>query len=100
MKKQLMKVVVCLGIILAAFSVNKTSAKAYTTGTLSNDGHLYSNGHMVINDFVFDGTYTYYAQADGTPMKDRLTYHRMEYTLFILIQRDMKYSAISSTARA
>lgn len=46
MKKQLMKVVVCLGIILAAFSVNKTSAKAYTTGTLSNDGHLYSNGHM------------------------------------------------------
>ena len=75
MKKQLMKVVVCLGIILAAFSVNKTSAKAYTTGTLSNDGHLYSNGHMVINDFVFDGTYTYYAQADGTPMKDRLTYH-------------------------
>lgn len=75
MKKQLMKVVVCLGVILAAFSVNKTSAKAYTTGTLSNDGHLYSNGHMVINDFVFDGTYTYYAQADGTPMKDRLTYH-------------------------
>ena len=64
MKKQLMKVVVCLGVILAAFSVNKTSAKAYTTGTLSNDGHLYSNGHMVINDFVFDGTYTYYAQAD------------------------------------
>lgn len=75
MKKQLMKVVVCLGIILAAFSVNKTSAKAYTTGTLSSDGHLYSNGRMVINDFVFDGTYTYYAQADGTPMKDRLTYH-------------------------
>lgn len=30
MKKQLMKVVVCLGVILAAFSVNKTSAKAWS----------------------------------------------------------------------
>ena len=37
--------------------------------------YLYSEGQKVINDFVFDGTYTYYAQADGTPMKDRLSYH-------------------------
>ena len=54
-------------------------AEAHTTGSLQwRDGayHLYdANGNLVINDFVFDGEYTYYAQADGTPMKDRLTYH-------------------------
>ena len=32
-------------------------------------------GTPVINDFKCDGTYTYYFQADGTAMKDRLTYH-------------------------
>lgn len=29
----------------------------------------------VINTFKCDGTYTYFFQADGTAMKDRLTYH-------------------------
>lgn len=28
-----------------------------------------------VNTFVSDGKYTYYYQADGTPMKNRLTYH-------------------------
>lgn len=28
-----------------------------------------------VNTFVSDGTYTYYYQADGTPMTNRLTYH-------------------------
>ena len=32
-------------------------------------------GKPVINEFKCDGTYTYYFQADGTAMKDRLTYH-------------------------
>ena len=36
---------------------------------------LDSNGNTVKNQFAFDGAYTYYLQADGTPMKDRLTYH-------------------------
>lgn len=27
------------------------------------------------NRFTFDGNYTYYIQADGTTMKDRMTYH-------------------------
>lgn len=31
--------------------------------------------NSVINEFKCDGTYTYYFQADGTAMKDRLTYH-------------------------
>ncbi len=34
-----------------------------------------TSGNRVINDFKCDGTYTYYFQADGTAMKDRLTYH-------------------------
>ncbi len=34
-----------------------------------------SNGNPVINEFKCDGTYTYYFQADGTAMRNRLTYH-------------------------
>ena len=34
-----------------------------------------TNGNPVINEFMCDGTYTYYFQLDGTAMKDRLTYH-------------------------
>ncbi len=33
------------------------------------------NGKMVTNQFMFDGSYTYYMQADGSAMTDRLTYH-------------------------
>ncbi|MBQ9199540.1 MAG: hypothetical protein IJ141_05125 [Lachnospiraceae bacterium] len=33
------------------------------------------NGNIVKNAFFTDGTYTYFLQADGTPMTDRLTYH-------------------------
>lgn len=38
--------------------------------------HYYlEDGTMVTDAFFCDGTYTYYLQKDGTPMKDRLTYH-------------------------
>ncbi len=33
------------------------------------------SGVPVINEFSCDGVYTYYFQADGTAMRDRLTYH-------------------------
>lgn len=33
------------------------------------------NGQVITDAFFCDGTYTYYLQFDGTPMKDRLTYH-------------------------
>lgn len=33
-----------------------------------------SNGKMVINDYICDGTYTYYMMANGTPMKNKLSY--------------------------
>lgn len=40
------------------------------------DGNQYVvNGTKIINAFFCDGKYTYYLQADGTPMKNRLTYH-------------------------
>ena len=50
-------------------------ASGWFTGA---DGELRfydDNGNMVTNQFAFDGTYTYYLQADGSPMKDKLTYH-------------------------
>ena len=57
-----------------------TKVAAYNGDTfyLGDDGKLRcydKNGKLVTNEFKFDGTYTYYMQADGTPMKDRLTYH-------------------------
>ncbi|MBQ9198920.1 MAG: hypothetical protein IJ141_01895 [Lachnospiraceae bacterium] len=48
------------------------------TFTRDEDGDVTctdSNDEAVIDDFKCDGTYTYYFQADGTAMKDRLTYH-------------------------
>ena len=41
----------------------------------SGDVRCYTNGAPVINDFKCDGEFTYFFQADGTAMKDRLTYH-------------------------
>ncbi|WP_075721221.1 CAP domain-containing protein [Roseburia sp. 499] len=79
MKKGFLHAIGILGMIVALSLGVKMPAEAHTTGSLQwRDGayHLYdANGNLVINDFVFDGEYTYYAQADGTPMKDRLTYH-------------------------
>ncbi|MBQ9199223.1 MAG: hypothetical protein IJ141_03520 [Lachnospiraceae bacterium] len=40
------------------------------------DGKNYTlDGEVVKDAFFCDGTYTYFLQADGTPMTDRLTYH-------------------------
>ncbi|MBQ9199891.1 MAG: Ig-like domain-containing protein [Lachnospiraceae bacterium] len=44
----------------------------------TENGNTYcvdSSGNQIINDFKCDGTYTYYFQADGSAMQDRLTYH-------------------------
>ena len=40
-----------------------------------NMHYFRDDGTMVYNDWYFDGDWTYYLQYDGTPMKDRLTYH-------------------------
>ena len=76
MKKFLMYAIGAIGIIGTFAFGGKMSVEAHTNGGFGWDGRLYdNNGNVVVNDFVFDGFYTYYAQADGTPMKDRLTYH-------------------------
>lgn len=57
---------------------NYDEYKIITGWVVGADGKLRyynDNGNMVTNQFAFDGTYTYYLQADGTPMTDRLTYH-------------------------
>ena len=50
--------------------------------SLSKDGGNWDGSHYTKADgalatdvFFFDGKYTYYLQADGSPMKDKLTYH-------------------------
>ena len=41
------------------------------------DGSHYTkaDGTLATDVFFFDGMYTYYLQTDGSPMKDKLTYH-------------------------
>ena len=55
--------------------VSMGHAPGWFTGTDGNVRYYDQNGNMVKNQFAFDGEYTYYLQADGSPMKDRLTYH-------------------------
>lgn len=44
-------------------------------GTFDGEYCYTPEGKRIYNTFFFDGTYTYYLQQDGTPMKNRLTYH-------------------------
>lgn len=63
---------VSLGFVAQKFA----EYQGYTFYKTKDDVICYdSNDNLVINDFKCDGTYTYYFQADGTCMKDRLTYH-------------------------
>ncbi len=73
---------VTFGIL--AISDTKLDVKAAFTAPYYNindnggswDGNNYIlDGNIIKDAFFCDGTYTYFLQADGTPMKDRLTYH-------------------------
>ena len=44
-------------------------------GTWDGSHYTKPDGSMATDVFFFDGTYTYYLMTDGTPMKDKLTYH-------------------------
>ncbi|MDY4838905.1 MAG: leucine-rich repeat protein [Lachnospiraceae bacterium] len=44
-------------------------------GTWDGTHYYLPNGTLVTDAFFCDGTYTYYLQFDGTPMKGRLAYH-------------------------
>lgn len=46
-----------------------------TNGGEWKNERYYLNGAMMHDCFFCDGTYTYYLETTGAPMKDRLTYH-------------------------
>lgn len=57
------------------FATNGDGETFYKDKTTGKVSCFDASGAPVINDFKCDGTYTYYFQADGTAMCDRLTYH-------------------------
>lgn len=77
--------ILCIASPVYAAESDSTEADAAADTSayysLINDGgswdgtHYTLDGQIINNSFFFDGTYTYYLQYDGTPMKDRLTYH-------------------------
>ncbi len=46
-----------------------------TSGGSWSGTYYKRDGKIVKDSFFCDGTYTYYLQADGTPMKNKLSYH-------------------------
>ncbi|GHU41807.1 hypothetical protein FACS1894111_04690 [Clostridia bacterium] len=52
-----------------------TGSENHVVGTLKADGKLYNGDTPIVNKFVFDGTYTYYAQFDSTPARGGWNYH-------------------------
>ena len=86
MKKKLMLFALlgaCFLFPQKAFAAENDTAHHYDItkdgGTFEPDEtgtyHYILDGQMIKNGFLFDGYNTYYLQNDGTPMKDRLTYH-------------------------
>ncbi len=76
MKKTVVKMLTFFAVVISVCIGGKMSVEAHTTGRLCGDGKFHDyNGNVIVNDFVFDGSYTYYIQADSTPMRNTLTYH-------------------------
>ncbi len=66
-----------IGTIKKTITISKADYYNINThgGEWKNNTYYYLGGVMMTNIFFSDGKYTYYLQADGTPMKNRLTYH-------------------------
>ncbi len=65
-----------VGTIIKEYTIEK--AAYYNVdihGGVWNGRNYVIGGIMMTDIFFCDGTYTYYLQLDGTPMKNRLTYH-------------------------
>lgn len=64
---------------LLPVTVNAATVPHYTLsedgGTWDGTQYRLPDGTLAKDAFFCDGSYTYYLQYDGTPMKDRLTYH-------------------------
>lgn len=62
------------------FHLTNNNGKSYGGNTFKIDSDQVlrcydKSGNAIVNNFLFDGDYTYYLQSDGTPMTDKLTYH-------------------------
>ncbi len=65
-----------IGTFKKTITINKLGYYNVTTDGGEWKNEIYKLGGVKMTDIFFcDGTYTYYLQADGTPMKNRLTYH-------------------------
>ena len=79
--KYLLMPLFLFGITLAGPTISVNAMEAgYCDLTLDGgqwDGtHYYNADNVMVRDvFFYDGTNTYFLQYDGTPMKDRFTYH-------------------------
>lgn len=83
----------CSLVFLLAFPATIKASEAGRTVphyNLAEDGGKWDgtqyhkkDGSLVTDAFFCDGEFTYYLQADGTPMKDKLTYHPDGSILFI-----------------
>lgn len=60
-----------------SFFENPNNGYTYEWAVRNTDNTpvLLKDGELDSDEFVSDGTYTYYCQADGSVMQDRLTYH-------------------------
>ncbi len=64
------------GVVTKTITINKADYyNANTHGGKWQNGAYYLGGVKMTDIFFSEGEYTYYLQADGTPMKNRLTYH-------------------------
>jgi len=69
-----------VGDVSSTCSITVTEAVTKKTGPeYDNAGNLLkaydANGNMIKTQFYFDGAYTYFLMDDGSPMKNRITYH-------------------------
>lgn len=60
--------------------INPNNGSSYAWVTRASDGAkvLYKDGKLDADEFVSDGTYTYYVNSDGTIMKNEFAWHPTE----------------------
>lgn len=81
---------------------NPNNNKSYQWQTnASGQLVLYKEGVLDADEFVSDGQYTYYCQADGTVMKDQLTYHpNGQYVIYFDGEGHEVFNAFTHVSRS
>ncbi|WP_330554324.1 hypothetical protein [Roseburia sp. 499] len=85
MKRKLLTIMLSVALLFTGTTIPTHAAEGGRTvphyditkvgGNWDGTHYTLPDGTLVTDAFFFDGAYTYYLQADGTPMKDKLTYH-------------------------